>query len=148
VPTVSVVAGDIGATRAFYADTLGLEASTDAETPPEFRDAVNALVGIPVGSPVHFLLYQDPKEPSGKILLVHFASPQPARRLTDRMHPRRLGVALYRHAARDLDSLCEQIAAHTARSGATLVQAPTQVGATRRMWVRGPNEELFEFFEE
>jgi catechol 2,3-dioxygenase-like lactoylglutathione lyase family enzyme len=148
VPTVSVVAGDLAATRAFYADTLGLQASTDAETPAEFRDAVNALVGIPAGSPVHFLLYQDPEEPSGKILLVHFSTPQPARRLTDRMHPRRLGVALYRHATPNLDALCDRIARLAARSGATLVQAPTQVGETRRMWVRGPNEELFEFFED
>jgi catechol 2,3-dioxygenase-like lactoylglutathione lyase family enzyme len=142
VPTVSVVAGDVAATRRFYADALGLVATNDAETPEAFRDKVNELVGIPRGSRVLFLLYQDPEEPSGKILLV-WCGGASQRRLTDRMHPTRLGVALYTHEAGDLDGLAARVQA----AGARIEAAPAVVDGRRRMLVRGPNEELFEFVQ-
>ncbi len=142
VPTVSVVAGDLAATRRFYGEGLGLAIGTDAETPAEFRDKVNELVGIPAGSRVHFLLYQQADEPSGKILLVHFGALS-QRRLEGRMHPRHLGVALFHHETADLDGLQAQLR----RIGANILAAPQQVDAQRVMLVRGPNEELFEFTE-
>jgi len=142
VPTVSVVAGDLLATRRFYGEGLGLAIGTDAETPAEFRDKVNELVGIPAGSRVHFLLYQQVDEPSGKILLVHFGDLS-KRRLEGRMHPRHLGVALFHHEANDLDGLHTQLRA----IGANILAAPQRVDAERVMLVRGPNEELFEFTE-
>jgi extradiol dioxygenase family protein len=142
VPTVSVVAGDLAATRRFYGEGLGLAIGTDAETPAEFRDKVNELVGIPAGSRVHFLLYQQADEPSGKILLVHFGALS-QRRLEGRMHPRHLGVALFHHETVDLDGLQAQLR----RVGANVLAAPQQVDAERVMLVRGPNEELFEFTE-
>ncbi len=142
VPTISVVAGDLAATRRFYGEGLGLAIGTDAETPAEFRDKVNELVGIPAGSRVHFLLYQQADEPSGKILLVHFGALS-QRRLEGRMHPRHLGVALFHHETADLDGL------HARLSGldANVVAEPQQVDGERVMLVRGPNEELFEFTE-
>ncbi len=140
VPTVSVVAGDLAATRRFYGEALGLHAAQDAETPAEFREQVNRLVGIPHGSRVRFLLYQDPAEPSGKILLVHFGGAS-QRRLSGRMHPRRLGVALYTHGSSDLAALEHRVRA----AGAVIVQAPADAGDCRVLLVRGPNEELFEF---
>lgn len=143
VSTVSVVAGDVGATRRFYADTLGLHAAQDDETPAEFREQVNRLVGIPSGSRVRFLLYQDPAEPSGKILLVHFGGAS-QRRLAGRMHPSRLGVTLYTHGSPDLDALYRRLRS----AGFQVVQPPIEAGARRLMLVRGPNEELFEFEED
>lgn len=143
VPTISVVSGDLDATRAFYGGALGLTAATDDETAAEFRGQVNKLVGIPEGSRVHFLLYQDPAEPSGKILLVYFGGAS-TRRLTGRMHPARLGVGLYTHGCKDLDALAERVRA----TGARIEREPADVDGTRAMLVRGPNEELFEFVEQ
>lgn len=142
VPTISIVAGDLAATRRFYSDALGLSAATDAETAPEFRDRVNDLVGIPHGSRVHFLTYQSGEEPSGKLLLVYFGG-QSQRRLAGRMHPSRLGVGLYTHATRDLATLAQRLQA----VDAPIVAAPSMVDGVATMLVRGPNEELFEFVE-
>jgi catechol 2,3-dioxygenase-like lactoylglutathione lyase family enzyme len=142
VPTVSVVCGDLQAARRFYGEALGLVATTDAATAEPFRDRVNELVGIPRGSQVHFLLYQDPAEPSGKILLVHFGGAS-SRRLTARMHPARLGVALYTHCAPDLEALAQRVL----RAGARIEMPIADLDGERSMWVRGPNEELFEFLE-
>ena len=144
VPTISVVAGDLERTRQFYGDLLGFAAAQDDETQAEFRDKVNQLVGIPAGSRVRFLLYQDPAEPSGKILLVHFGGAS-QRRLTGRMHPSRLGVALYTHGCRDLDALAARVRDYGAAAGAHHVAGPVDAGGRRIMLVRGPNEELFEF---
>jgi catechol 2,3-dioxygenase-like lactoylglutathione lyase family enzyme len=146
VPTISVVAGDLDTTRRFYGETLGLVTGTDAETPAEFRDKVNGLVGIPAGSRVHFLLYQDPAEPSGKILLVYFGGAS-QRRLTGRMHPSRLGVALYTHGTQDLAALHARLRAGAPGNGARVEVEPRVVDGVRCMLVRGPNEELFEFTE-
>lgn len=143
VPTVSVIAGDLEATRAFYAGALGLVAVTDAETAAEFREQVNNLVGIPAGSRVRFLLYQDPSEPSGKFLLVHFGGAS-QRRLTARMHPARLGVGLYTHGCANLDALAQRVLA----AGARIERGPVDMDGSRAMLVRGPNEELFEFVEQ
>lgn len=142
VPTISVVTGDLETTRRFYTEGLGLVATSDAETPERFRSAVNRLVGIPDGTRVHFLLYQDPAEPSGKILLVYFGGLS-RRTLTARMHPQRLGVGLYTHCARDLDSLADRLRA----TGGRIEAAPQRVDGQRLMLARGPNEELFEFVE-
>ena len=142
VPTVSVVAGDLDATRRFYGEALGLHAATDAETPEPFREKVNALVGIPPGSRVRFLLYQDPAEPSGKILLVHFGGAS-QRRLSGRMHPSRLGVGLYTHGACNLAAVRER----ALFAGARIEAGPVSVDGAAMMLVRGPNEELFEFVE-
>ena len=146
VATVSVVCGDLAASRRFYGDALGLVPVNDAETPDEYRDLVCQLVGAPAGTRVHFLLYAQPGEASGKILLVHFFAAT-GKRLVGRMQPGHLGFSLLTHMAPDLDDLQARVVA----AGATVVCPPQLVtlpeGPTRIMLVRGPNEEMFEFLE-
>lgn len=144
VATISVVAGDLAAARKFYGEGLGHVVGTDSETPGEFREKVNELVGIPRGSRMHFLMYHGHGEPSGKILLVHFETGLPERRLVGRMHPSRLGVTLFTHGAPDLDA----VAARLSRCHGRIELPPTPVDGTRIMLVRGPNEELFEIVEQ
>lgn len=142
--TISVVAGDLAASRKFYGEGLGLEVATDSETPDEFREKVNELVGIPRGSRMYFLMYRGHGEPSGKILLVHFKTGLPERRLTGRMHPSRLGVTLFTHTAPDLDTVAARLSSCNGR----IELPPTRVDGARLMLVRGPNEELFEIVEQ
>jgi catechol 2,3-dioxygenase-like lactoylglutathione lyase family enzyme len=142
VPTISVVAGDLAATRHFYRDLLGLTALVDTEVSPEYRDFACTLVGIPPGSRIHYLMYQDPNEPSGKILLVHFFALS-TRRVAGLMHPSRLGVGLYTHDCDDLDALAARLRA----GGAPIEADPARVDGEKLMLVRGPNGELFEFSE-
>ena len=146
IATVSAIAGDLDATRAFYEGGLGLKAVTDAETPPDYRDLVSKLVGVPAGSRVHFLLYAAEGEPSGKILLVHFFE-RTGKRLTGRMRPGHLGFSLLIHETDDLDGLMRWCT----DNGHDVVTPPTDVddldGAKRMALVRGPNEEMFQFTE-
>ncbi|MEZ5498481.1 MAG: VOC family protein [Steroidobacteraceae bacterium] len=143
VATVSVVAGDLDATRRFYGDVLGLVAVQDDETPETHREAVNRLVGIPADSRVRFLLYQDPGEPSGKILIVHFGGAS-QKCLAGRMHPSRLGVALFTHGCSDLPQLHARVRAlGDSRIGRVEVP-PVEAAGRERMLLGGPNGELFE----
>jgi catechol 2,3-dioxygenase-like lactoylglutathione lyase family enzyme len=146
IATVSVVAGDLVASRHFYGELLGLVPVNDAETPDEYRDLVCQLVGAPKGTRVHFLLYAQPGEASGKILLVHFFAAT-GKRLVGRMQPGHLGFSMLTHLTPDLDALHERLQA----GGVSIVCPPQLVmlpdGATRMMLVRGPNEEMFEFLE-
>jgi catechol 2,3-dioxygenase-like lactoylglutathione lyase family enzyme len=142
VPTISVVSGDLAATRAFYGDVLGLTAMVDAEVAPEYRDLACTLVGIPAGSRIHYLMYQDPDEPSGKILLVHFFALS-TQRIAGRMHPSMLGVGLYTHDCRSLSELTARAQAN----GAAIEAPAATVDGERLMLLRGPNGELFEISE-
>ncbi|MEZ5513138.1 MAG: hypothetical protein R3F58_04620 [Steroidobacteraceae bacterium] len=142
VPTISVVAGDPALSRRFYGDGLGLTAVVDDETPAQYRDLVCKLTGAPPGTRIHWLLYQDPNEPSGKILLVHFIG-RPGHRLVGRMHPSRLGVGLFQHSTPDLQAL----QSHLVALDAQLVTPMTTVDGERLLLVRGPNEELLEITE-
>ncbi|HRX90993.1 MAG TPA: VOC family protein [Steroidobacteraceae bacterium] len=146
IPTVSIITGDLDRSRAFYADALGLQAVTDAETPPQYQDLVDDLTGAPRGTRVHFLLYAQPGEPSGKILLLHFFE-RTGKRLIGRMRPRNLGFVLSGHRCDDLDALASNL-----RSAEfEIVVAPREVERgshiERMMLVQGPNEELLEFRE-
>jgi catechol 2,3-dioxygenase-like lactoylglutathione lyase family enzyme len=140
VPTISVVADSLEACREFYGQCLGLTAVVDDDTPPRYVDLVCRLTGAPAGTRVHWLLYQNPAEPSGKLLLVHFGG-SGGKRLTQRMHPKRLGVGLFTHRTRDL----EQLYANLVSIGARIELPPTELAHERVLLVRGPNEELFEF---
>jgi catechol 2,3-dioxygenase-like lactoylglutathione lyase family enzyme len=146
IPTISVVAGDLAKTRAFYEGVLGLVAVADAETGDAYRDLVNDLTGTPKGTRIHFLLYAQKGEASGKILLVHFFE-RTGRRLTGRMKPGHLGFSLLTHDTDDINALYTQLRA----IGAEIVTPPTQIegdGAPYRMMLaKGPNEELFEFVQ-
>lgn len=140
VPTISVVSGDLAATRRFYGDLLGMGTGTDAEVSDEFRDLACTLVGIPRGSRIHYLMYQDLNEPSGKILLVHFFE-RSTTRIAGRMHPSNLGVALYTHDTGDLEALAARLTA----GGVPIEAEPANVDGERALLARGPNGELFEF---
>lgn len=146
IPTVSVVCGDIAATRSFYSDILGLVAVNDNETSDTYRNLVDDLVGMPHGTRVHFLLMAEPGQASGKVLLVHFFE-RTGKRLRGRMRPGNLGFALLTHRCRDLDAL----AARLADAGIAPQFGPDFVHFGQRrervLVVPGPNEELFEFIE-
>ncbi len=146
IATVSVVCGDLEQNRRFYGELMGLSVAFESETRPEFADDVADLTGVAKGSRIKFIVYFDPAEPSGKILLVHFFAAS-TRRLTGRMSPGKLGVVLYSHHCRDVDGLH----ARMADAGYEIVTAPTTLAtagnARRVLLVRGPNEELFEFHQ-
>jgi catechol 2,3-dioxygenase-like lactoylglutathione lyase family enzyme len=142
IPTISVVAGDLAATRRFYGEGLGLETVTDAETPDEYRDLVDDLTGVPKGTRIHFLMYVEPDEPSGKILLVHFFD-QTGKRLEGRAGPGKLGFSLLTHDCDDLDALHQRLEG----IGARILATPRAVDDYRMMLVEGPNCEVFEFTE-
>ena len=146
IPTISVVAGDLAKTRAFYEGVLGLTATTDAETGDAYRDLVDDLTGVPRGTRVHFLMYTQKGEASGKILLVHFFD-RTGKRLTGRMKPGNLGFSLLTHDTDDVNALYTRLRA----VGADVVTPPTLVegdGAPYRvMLAKGPNEEMFEFVQ-
>jgi len=144
IPTISICAGDLKKTRAFYNGVLGLTAVTDAETPDEYRDLVDKLTGVPQGTRVHFLLYGKPPEASGKILLVHFFE-RTGKRLVGRMKPGNLGFTLLTHDTKEIDALHGRLK----KFGAKIVTPPTVISGDgkpyRMMMVKGPNEEMFEF---
>jgi catechol 2,3-dioxygenase-like lactoylglutathione lyase family enzyme len=142
IPTVSIIVGDLERSREFYLEVLGLVAVNDAETPPEYRDLVDDLTGVPRGTRVHFLNCAAHGEPSGKILLLHFFE-RTGKRLTARMRPGNLGFSMLTHRVQNLDSLQRSMHAH----GFAPLTAPVSVGRDRRMLVSGPNEELFEFVQ-
>lgn len=146
VATVSVVGGDPVATRRFYGEALGLRALLDIETAPEFLDLANELTGTPRGTPIHWLLYAEPGEPSGKILVLHFGG-DPGRRLAGRMRPGHLGFSLMTQFAPDLDALERALRAAGARIMTPPVEVPWDGGTRRILLAHGPNEELFEFVE-
>lgn len=143
IATQSVVAGDLGATRRFYGELFGLHGGTDAEVGDEHRTLADELTGVPLGTRIHFLVYSDPPEPSGKYLLVHFFDAT-GKRLRGRMQPGNLGVSLFTHTVGDLDALLPQVPA----AGGAVVGEPREVTLGDKVWrvalVRGPNEELFE----
>jgi catechol 2,3-dioxygenase-like lactoylglutathione lyase family enzyme len=144
IPTISIVAGDLMRTRAFYAGVLGLKAVADAETPESFRSMVNSLTGTPDGTRIHFLLYGDSPEASGKILCVHFFN-RTGKRLTGRMKPGHLGFSLLTHDAKNLDELHQKLRVF----GAEIITLPTLITDDgkpyKMMLAKGPNEEMFEF---
>ena len=140
IPTVSVVAGDLSATRRFYGEGLGLETVTDAETPEQYRDLVDDLTGVPRGTRIHFLMYVQPGEASGKILLVHFFE-QTGKRLEGRAGPGKLGFSLLTHDCDDLDALQTRLT----ELGANILVPACDVDDYRLMLVAGPNCEVFEF---
>jgi len=146
IATISVVAGDLDASRAFYEGILGFRAIVDAETGREHLGRVNRLTGVPDQTRIPFLLYASPGEASGKILLVHFFE-RTGRRLTGRMRPAHLGFSLLTHETDDLDALHRALLA----GGHGVLTPPTPVsgwpGDRRVMLAEGPNEELFEFYQ-
>lgn len=146
IATISIVSGDLEASRTFYEDVLGLVLIVDAETGQSHRDSVNDLTGVPPDTRVHFKVYAEHGEASGKVLIVHFYE-RTGRRLVDRMRPGRLGFSLMSHACDDLDTLAQRLGA----GGFAVVAPPTLVRTDhderRVLLARGPDEELLEFIQ-
>jgi catechol 2,3-dioxygenase-like lactoylglutathione lyase family enzyme len=146
IATSSVICGDLAASRRFYGEGLGLVTGNDAETPAQYRDLVADLVDAPRGSRIHFLMYAQPGEASGKTLLIHFPGLD-AGRLAGRMRPGHLGVSLFSHDVDDLDRMARDLP----RLGGTIESPPARIeterGPRRLMLVRGPNEEMLELSE-
>lgn len=142
IATTSVVCADPDAARRLYCGALGMEVRTDAWVPEENLHLARRLTGVATATGMHFLVVAAPGEPSGKLLFVHFAG-VPARRLTCRMRPGKLGVNLFSYTARDLDATLERACA----AGGTLLRGPTEVDETRVALLLGANEELLEFTE-
>ena len=146
IPTISIIAGDLDETRKFYGEGLGLTAVGDNETGDEYRDKVNDLTGVPHGTRVHFLLWADEGEASGKILCTHFFD-RTGKRLTGRMKPGKLGFSLLTHDTDDLDALHNRLKG----MGSEIVCPPCDISGDgdsyRMMLVKGPNEEMFEITE-
>ena len=142
IATTSVVCADPEAARRLYCDALGMEPGTDAWVPEENLDLARRLTGVATARAMHFLVLAAPGEPSGKLLFVHFAG-APAKRLTGRMRPGKLGVNLFSYAAGDLDATLEK----ACEAGGTLLRGPAQVGEARVALLLGANEELLELTE-
>jgi catechol 2,3-dioxygenase-like lactoylglutathione lyase family enzyme len=147
IATVSVVTADLEASRRFYGECLGLLSDFDAEVPPEFRDPVCRLTGIPPATRIHFIAYRDSEQPSGKFLLVHFFDATGAQ-LAHPMAPGQLGISLFSLRCDDLDTLETRVR----EMQFEIVTRPTHValgdGAPARvMLARGPNNELLELVE-
>lgn len=146
IATISVVAGDLAQSRAFYEGILGMRPIVDAETGLEHLERVNQLTGVPGQTRIHFLLYAAPGEASGKILLVHFFE-RTGKRLVGRMRPAHLGFSLLTHETDDLEALHKAVL----EGGQRVLTAPVPVsgwpGDRKVMLAEGPNEELFEFYQ-
>lgn len=147
ISTVSIVTADLDASRRFYGECLGLLADLDAEVPPEFRDVVCRLAGVPAATRIHLLAYRDAGQPSGKVLLVHFFDVSSAP-LAHPMAPGQFGVNLFSLRCDDLDALEPRLR----EMQVEIATRPTHValgdGAPARiMLVRGPSNELLELIE-
>lgn len=143
IATSSVVCGDLARSRRFYGEGLGLVPVNDAETPDRYRDLVDDLVDAPRGMRVHFLLYAERGEASGKILLLNFPGLTPPR-LAGRMRPGHLGFSLLHHDTDDLERLARELPRFEGEIVTPPMRVHTDRGERRVMLVRGPNEELLE----
>ncbi len=147
IATISIISDTLDASRRFYSEGLGLVAVNDAESDDDNRDLINDLVDAPRGTRTHLLLFAEPGEPSGKILLIQFLDVA-RKRLRGRMLPASRGFSMMTIASQDLDAL----AAKLVPMGAQILTPPADVetahGRRRLMLVIGPNEELFEVIEQ
>lgn len=148
VATVSVITADLDASRRFYEEALGwVHERTDIELRGTHRDAACRLFGVPEGTRVHFAMYRERRQPSGKVVLVHFYD-RTTGPLRHAMKPGQLGLALFTCRCENLDVL----SARLGRAGGQVVSVIQHVAVDagepcREMLVRGPNGELFELIE-
>jgi catechol 2,3-dioxygenase-like lactoylglutathione lyase family enzyme len=148
VATLSVITADLDASRRFYEEALGyVHESTDVELRGEHRDAACRLFGVAEGTRVHFALYRERRQPSGKVVLVHFHD-RTTGPLAHAMRPGRLGISLLSCRCADLDALSTRLGRAGGQVESVIQHAAVDEGRPCRvMLVRGPNGELFEFTE-
>lgn len=141
IATVSVICDDPDTSRRFYGGVLGLNVRSAADVADDLLDVANELVGAPQGTPMHFLVFNAPPDPSGKYLLVHFYEGT-GRRLAGRMHPRNLGISLYTHDVEDLEAVLSRANPDEILAGPS--EVPVGCDRYRIAILAGPNEERFE----
>jgi len=142
VATLSVITASPAASTRFYGDLLGIPMTLDREASPRAARAVSQLTGVADDTRVYWQMFVESDQPSAKIITVHY--PDAAHpRLTERMHPRHLGIALYSFVRPNLDD----VAARATSLGFTVERAPTHTAWGRMALIRGPNEELIEVTE-
>lgn len=148
VATVSVVAGDLDASRRFYQEGLGyVHETTDVELRGADRDAACRLLGIPTRTRVHCALYRQPQQPSGKVALFHFYE-RTTGPLRHPMRPGQLGMTLFSCRCSDLDAFASRLGRAGGKVETTIQHVAIDEGAPCRVaLVRGPNGELFELVE-
>lgn len=148
VATVSVIVGDLAATRRFYVDGLGLAADgVDDEMQGEDRARVCRLFGVPEDTRTSLVLFRDPAQPSGKVLAVHFHDRTTAR-LAHPMRPGNVGVSLFSSRCPNLEALRDRLQAGGVTEHLPISHVALGDGNPARvMFARGPNGELFEFIE-
>lgn len=148
VATLSVVAADLDASRRFYEEGLGyVHEATDVELRGEHRDAACRLFGVPEGTRVHVALYREPRQSSGKVVLIHFYE-RTTGPLSHPMRPGQLGISLISCRCRSLDALSARFGRAGGQVESVIQHAAVDDGTPCRvMLVRGPNGELFEFVE-
>ena len=144
IATVSVICGDLDRSRRFYGEVLGMNTRSSADVAEDLLEVANELVDAPPGTPMHFLVYNAPPDPSGKYLLVHFYE-RTGRRLIGRMHPRNLGISLDTHDVADLDGVLRRASPDEILAGP--VEVPVGSSRYRIAILGGPNEEGFEIRE-
>lgn len=148
VATMSVVTHDLEASRRFYEEALGyVHETTDIELRGVNRDAACKLLGVPPGARVHFVMYRERRQPSGKVVLVHFYD-RTTPPLRHPMRPGQLGLSLLSCRCTSLDGVAERLGHAGGQVESVIQHVAVDVGVPCRvMLVRGPNGELFEFVE-
>jgi len=148
VATVSIITADLEASRRFYEEALGfVHEATDIELRGEHRDAACRLFGVPEGTRVHFAMYRERRQPSGKVVLVHFYD-RTTGPLRHPMKPAQLGLALFTCRCPSLDALSARLGRAGGQVVSVIQHAAVDAGEPCRvMLVRGPSGELFEFIE-
>jgi catechol 2,3-dioxygenase-like lactoylglutathione lyase family enzyme len=148
IATVSVVSADLDASRRFYEEGLGyVHETTDIELRGRDRDAACRLMDVPAGTRIHYALYREPRQPSGKVALLHFYETT-TRKLQNPMRPGQLGISLFSCRCDDLEALATRLGRAGGKVSSVIQHVAIDNGLPSRvMLVRGPNEELFELVE-
>lgn len=148
VATVSVVSAHLDASRRFYEEALGyVHEDTDVELRGAQRDAACNVFGVPEGTRIHFAMYRERRQPSGKVLLVHFYE-RTTGPLANPMRPGQAGLALISCRCPNLDALSARLGRAGGQVESVIQHVAVDAGAPCRvMLVRGPDGELFEFVE-
>ena len=148
VATVSIVTADLDASRRFYEEALGyVHERTDIELRGEHRDAACRLFGVSAGTRVHFAMYRERRQPSGKVVLVHFYD-RTSGPLAHPMRPGQLGLTLFTCRCSSLEALSGRFGRAGGQVESVIQHVAVDHGQPCRvMLVRGPSGELFEFLE-
>jgi catechol 2,3-dioxygenase-like lactoylglutathione lyase family enzyme len=148
VATVSIVTRDLDASRRFYEEALGwVHEATDVELRGEHRDAACRLYGVPEGTRVHMAVYRERRQPSGKVVLVHFHD-RTTGPLAHPMRPGQNGLALLTCRCPNLEALAARLGRAGGQVESIIQHVAVDAGIPCRvMLVRGPSGELFECVE-